>query len=151
MLAGSDFGLIKPVRLWTGRRPILVSRASTSSTCDLILPVLIHTSVSSTLKPKRGRGVAGNEDYRKNPSRDLIEILIDCAWQYVGPGLWEKGRSRLLVDSIGCFFYQYRDGRWHRLAGLSHQHMTQLDERIIHFGPAYYLDLLEENDNGLQL
>jgi hypothetical protein len=140
MLAGSDFGLIKPVRLWTGRRPILVSRASTSSTCDLILPVLIHTSVSSTSKPKRGRGVAGNEDHRKNPSRNLIEALVECGWQYVGPGLWEKQDCRLFVDSIGCFLYQLQDDGWRRLAGLSHQHMTQLDERIIEFGD-YIVDL----------
>ena len=85
--------------------------------------------------------MAGNEDHRKNPSRDLIEILVDCQWRHVGLGLWEKGRSRLLVDNIGVFLYRCQDGFWLRMHGLSHPRIVDLPKRVIWFDVTCPLDL----------
>jgi hypothetical protein len=86
--------------------------------------------------------VGGNQDHRKNPSRDLEEILVECGWQYVGLGLWEKGRSRLLVDNIGAFLYHFQDGFWHRIHGISHSRINVLPKRVIWFDVNCSLDLI---------
>ena len=86
--------------------------------------------------------MAGNEDHRKNPSRDLIEALVECGWQYVGPGLWEKGESRLFVDHIGVFLYRRVAGLWKQTHGLSYSRIIHLPERVIRFDADYSLDLL---------
>ena len=87
-----------------------------------------------------------NEVYQKDPARDLEEVLRDCFWNKVAPGLWEKSRSRLLVDHIGIFLYRLLAGWWVRTAGLSHNRIKvlHLRERVIRFDD-FEIDLITGN------
>jgi hypothetical protein len=63
------------------------------------------------------------------------------AGRWVEPGLWEKGQSRLLVDEIGIFLYQFKNGTWVRTHGLSHDLIFPRKREII-FTDGSKLDLL---------
>jgi hypothetical protein len=90
---------------------------------------------------------------QKNPGRKLekfLEVhqwervtdrfyLETSRWQRFESGLWEKGRSRLLVDNIGVFLYRLKNGAWVRTQGLSHDLVSQ--EEIV-FQDGSTLDLL---------
>lgn len=86
--------------------------------------------------------MADNEDHRRNPGLALEITLRACEWKSVGPGLWEKGSSRLLVDHIGVFFYRRVAGCWARTCGLSHPFVIHLPEKVIKFGKNFDLDLI---------
>jgi hypothetical protein len=60
-----------------------------------------------------------NENYMKNPSKKLIEVLRACHWEAIKQGLWAKGQHRMLVDGMGIFLYRFRKGQWVRVQGLS--------------------------------
>jgi hypothetical protein len=79
--------------------------------------------------------VANNENYQKSPDKGLEKVLQVCEWERMGPGLWEKGRSRLMVDNVGLFLYRLLAGAWVRSAGLSHDliQVSHLRERVIYF------------------
>lgn len=87
--------------------------------------------------------MANNENYQKDPGPKLEAILQACQWEQVGPGLWEKGCSRLSVDNVGIFLYRrFLEGfLWVRTFGLSHNRITHLSKRIIHFDGDHLLDL----------
>jgi hypothetical protein len=86
--------------------------------------------------------VASNDPCRDRAA-DLEELLQACLWERMGPGLWEKGRSRLLVDEIGAFLYRLQPQRgWVRDAGLAHMHMRHLRDRLMYFPNGRKLDLL---------
>lgn len=69
-----------------------------------------------------------NENYEKDPRWKLSALLIDCGWQKVEGGVWEKGNVRLLVDGVGVFLFRWLRSRWVRTHGLSHTSMW----RIVH-------------------
>ena len=86
--------------------------------------------------------MANNEIYKSNPAADLEDILESCLWSRVSHGLWEKGRSRLLVDETGCFYFRWYPPHWVRLYGRPHNLLRHLPDRIIKFDDTYTLDLL---------
>ena len=61
-----------------------------------------------------------NENYARDPRRGVVKALMAAGWDDVNDGLWQKGDKRLLVDSVGVFLFQLKDGWWTRIAGLSH-------------------------------
>jgi hypothetical protein len=79
--------------------------------------------------------VANNENYQSNPDKALEKVLRECEWERVGPGLWQKGKTRFLVDDVGIFVYRLLSGLWVRTAGLSHDLITvgHLRERVLYF------------------
>lgn len=83
-----------------------------------------------------------NERYQKDFVEDLEDILHACLWEQIGPHFWEKGHSRLLVDSLGIFLYRCLDGQWVRTHGVVHNQMTMLKERAIWFVDGLKLDLI---------
>lgn len=86
--------------------------------------------------------MGGLENYDRNPGRRLEGILQACLWEQIAPGIWEKSRSRLYVDSVGIFLYRKTGEVWVRIYGLSHSRITasMLRERVIFF-PDFKLDL----------
>lgn len=84
----------------------------------------------------------GIENYQRHPGKKLERVLAACGWEPIGHvcGLWEMGQSRIFVDHIGIFLYRRRPTFWLRVAGLSHNRITQLHERRI-FIDGYILDL----------
>ena len=86
--------------------------------------------------------MAANDPCR-DLAADLEELLQACLWERVGKGVWEKGRSRLRVDELGCFLYRLHPQRgWVRETGLCHMHMRHLPERLMYFPNDRRLDLL---------
>lgn len=88
--------------------------------------------------------MANNETYKADPAADLAEVLEACLWERVRPGLWEKGRSRLLVDHVGLFHFRLYDNQWVRIAGLSHNNFLPKHraENYIKFPGSHKLNLL---------
>jgi hypothetical protein len=73
---------------------------------------------------------------------DLEKILQECQWEKIDEHLWEKGRSRLWVDWVGIFFYRFQDQQWFRVAGLAHNRLRHLSDRLIIFCDDSRLNLL---------
>jgi hypothetical protein len=71
-----------------------------------------------------------NENYMKNPSGKLIQVLSACHWEPVGFRMWEKGTCRLFVDELGIFLYQLQNSKWVRTHGLT----------FTDFQPRYFID-----------
>jgi hypothetical protein len=85
-----------------------------------------------------------NENYEQNQGRVLERVLETCHWMRVRGKelrLWEMGRSRILVDHIGIFFYRNLGGSWVRTAGLAHNRICHLPDRFIKFDD-FTIDLL---------
>ena len=64
-----------------------------------------------------------NENYARDPRKGLVKTLLAAGWANGAIGyddFWQKGNCRLLIDSVGVFLFQLRDGRWTRTHGLSH-------------------------------
>ncbi len=85
------------------------------------------------------------ENYQKDPGSRLEKVLHACHWERVpdrfyfdisrwDSGLWEKGQSRLLVDLVGIFLYQFKDNRWVRTRGLAHYRIFPRKHEIIFIG-----------------
>jgi hypothetical protein len=85
--------------------------------------------------------VPGVENYQRDPGDRLARLLDVWEWGPVGPGLWEKGQSRLLVDSVGVFLYRQIWGVWTRTHGLSHNLINPRTHKIT-FKDLSTLDLL---------
>lgn len=70
-----------------------------------------------------------NENYARDPRKGIFKALMAAGWDDVGDGddLWQKGDKRLLIDSVGVFLFQLKDGRWARIAGLSHNLISHQD------------------------
>ena len=68
-----------------------------------------------------------NENYARDPRKGIVKALVAAGWDDVGGGLWQKGDKRLLVDSVGVFLFQLKDGWWIRIAGLSHNLISYQD------------------------
>lgn len=90
----------------------------------------------------------GVENYQRHPGKKLECVLAACGWKQVGDGLWEKGRSRLFIDIVGVFLYRwrplFRPPCWLRVAGLSHNLIRHLPDRLIKFDD-FTLNLLTGN------
>ena len=84
-----------------------------------------------------------NENYARDPRKGIVRALVAAGWEDVDDGLWQKGDKRLLVDSVGVFLFQLKDGWWARIAGLSHNlisHKHLVDRRL--YFPDHKLNLL---------
>ena len=68
-----------------------------------------------------------NENYARDPRKGIVRALVAAGWEDVDDGLWQKGDKRLLVDSVGVFLFQLKDGWWTRIAGLSHNLISYQD------------------------
>lgn len=77
--------------------------------------------------------MANNENYSRDPAKELEKVLRTCGWKRVERGLWRKEACRLYVDEIGIFLYRFRNGQWVRTNGRSHNLITHLNDLIIHF------------------
>lgn len=87
--------------------------------------------------------MSNNESYERDQGLALEKVLETCHWMRVRggePRLWEQGRSRIIVDHIGIFLYHNLGGNWVRIAGLSHNRINHLRERIMVFDD-FTLDL----------
>jgi hypothetical protein len=67
----------------------------------------------------------------KDPGGKLEKVLERLDWERVEPGLWEKDRSRLLVDNIGIFLYRLKSGAWVRTYGLAHDLISPRTHEIV--------------------
>jgi hypothetical protein len=73
-----------------------------------------------------------NENYVRDPRKGLVKALLAADWinRPIGhDDFWQKGSYRILIDSIGVFLFQSKDGRWTRTHGLSynlifHKHLA---------------------------
>ena len=76
---------------------------------------------------------------KRDPARELAEVLKSCLWQPSGWGLWQKGPVTMLVDDVGIFLYQ-GGARTH---GLSHNRIrpSDLRSRVIRLRDGKRLDL----------
>lgn len=82
-----------------------------------------------------------NENYSRDPKDALEKVLEKCQWERIGPDLWEKSRSRLLIDHIGIFLFRAIGKVWVRTYGLSHTHINHLAERVIWFDKVVSINL----------
>jgi len=92
--------------------------------------------------------VPGVENYQRDPGNKIETFLAARRWLKVGDYLWERGPSRLYVDNVGVFLYRYRDGRWIRTHGLSHN-LIHPWTYMITFKDLSTLDLLTGEWNGM--
>lgn len=85
-----------------------------------------------------------NENYARDPGKRVVKALVAAGWDDVGDSdnLWQKGDKRLLVDSVGVFLFELKDGWWTRIAGLSHNFISHqhLVENRLYF-PNYKFNL----------
>ena len=83
-----------------------------------------------------------NENYARDPRKGIVKALVAAKWDDMGDDLWQKGDKRLLVDSVGVFLFQLKDGWWTRIAGLSHNlisHQNLVENRL--YFPNYKFNL----------
>lgn len=88
--------------------------------------------------------MSNNESYELHPGDALEKAIEACHWRRVRggePRLWELCQSRILVDHIGIFIYRKIGGSWVRIAGLSHNHIRHLPDRLIKFND-FTMDLM---------
>jgi hypothetical protein len=67
-----------------------------------------------------------NENYERDPKAKLTALLNEYGWQRIGGGVWQKGVTRLLVDEVGVFLFQWLESRWLRTHGLAHASMIRI-------------------------
>jgi len=67
--------------------------------------------------------MSNNESYVRSPVKAITNLLRELDWRPIERGLWEKGKNRLFVDEIGIFLFRYKEGRWVRTNGLSHNYI----------------------------
>lgn len=77
--------------------------------------------------------MANNENYQRDPAKELEQVLRTCGWKRIERGLWEKKACRLYVDEIGIFLYRLYNSQWVRTRGRSHNLITHLTDLIIYF------------------
>jgi len=51
-----------------------------------------------------------NENYARDPRKEIVKALMAAGWDDMGDDLWQKSDKRLLVDSVGVFLFQLKNG-----------------------------------------